>query len=336
MKTPRLALSILLLMGGSVAFADNLDSGSSLAVSSAFNPTGSFWNNTSSETVNGSSAVNVGNFLNDTGAFALNGNVTAGCSTCGVNYMASGGQMFLNNGNTPNFVSNLNFVRQRAGLSITLLYANSAANSIAEFGIYDATSQANAQNNHIVLQTANTINLNNNIGAVYTSGTMFTGVINDGAYNLANGSPYATWGIYVKTCTEGSVSLAQCGTDGDLVTYYMGEPSQLNANQTPYDAAHQHFALFQSGTNASQYYLGVVDLAFTAANPTTVGTAGVEGYGDFSDLIFGVITTGAALPPLPTPTTPLPPTILLMLAGLLAVAMLEWARNIRANRKVLR
>ncbi len=329
MKTLRLALSVFMFMGGSVAFADNLNSGSSTAVSSAFNPSGSFWNNTSSDVVNGSSAVNVGNFLSDTGAFAQNANVTAGCSTCGVNYMASGGQMLVNNGNTPNYVSNLNFLRQKGGLSVTLLYANSAANSIAEFGIYDATSQVNAQNNHIVLQAANAINLNNSIGAVYTSGTMFTGVVNDGTYNLASGSPYATWGIYVKTCTEGSVSLAQCGTDGDLVTYYMGEPSQLNAAQTPYDVSHQHFAAFQAGTNASQYYIGLEDSAFTAALPA----GGVEGYGDFSDLIFGVVTTGATLPPLPV-TTPLPPSILLMLVGALAVAMLEWARNIRANRKV--
>ena len=181
----------------------------------------------------------------------------------------------------------------------------------------------------LFFQAANAINLNNNIGAVYTSGSMFTGVVNNGTYNLANGSPYATWGIYVKTCTENAVSSAQCATDGDLVTYYMGEPSQLNPNQTPYDVSHQHFAAFQAGTNVSQYYIGLEDSAFTAALPA----GGVEGYGDFSDLIFGVNTAGATLPPL-TPTTPLPSTILLMLVGLLAVAMLEWARNIRANRKL--
>ena len=50
--------------------ADTLNSGSHSATSTAFNPTGSFWNNTSNDVVNGSNAANVGNFLNATGSFA--------------------------------------------------------------------------------------------------------------------------------------------------------------------------------------------------------------------------------------------------------------------------
>jgi len=218
-----------------------------------------------------------------------------------VNYMADGGQMFVNSGNTPDYVSNLNFVTQAGGLSISLLYANSGANGFAQFGIYDASSAVNAVNNHLVLQLGLTTNLNNDIGATYTSGTLLAGATNLGTYDLSNGSPYADWGIYVQTCEEGSVSFAQCNADGKIVTYYMGEPSQEGALYTPYDTNHQHFALFQSGTNPDQYYAGLEDFAFSQAFPTNP----VEGYGDFNDLIFG-ITTGiseSGTSPVPEPGT---------------------------------
>jgi hypothetical protein len=152
------------------------------------NPPGSFWNNSSNDVVNGSNAANIGNFLSDTGAFALNGKVTAGCPTCGVSYMAAGGQMVVHAGNTPDFVSNLNSVKQAGALSVSLLYANSGANGFAEFGICDARSVANAANNHLILQPGSVTNLNNDVGATYTSGTLFNGGTNLGAYNLSSGS----------------------------------------------------------------------------------------------------------------------------------------------------
>jgi hypothetical protein len=161
-------------------------------MSAAFNPNGSFWNNGSSDIVNGSNQVNAGNFLNDTGGFALNGDVTLNCPTCGLNYMASGGQMYVNAGNTPDYVNNLNFVKQAGALDIALLYANSASNGFAEFGLYDASNQANAVNNHVVLQPGQTTNLNNAIGTVYTSGMQFTSGVNNGVVSLASGSPYAS------------------------------------------------------------------------------------------------------------------------------------------------
>jgi hypothetical protein len=286
----RTRLFLTAALVSSAAFGDTLYSGSSAATGTAFNPTGTFWNNVSSNTVNGTDTANVGNFLSDTGAFALNGNVTLGCPTCGVNYMAGGGQMFVNSGNTPDFVSNLNFVSQGGPLSIALLYAN----GFAEFGIYDASSALNAVNNHLILQPGQTTNLNNHIGQTYTSGTLMEGASNLGTYLLSSGSPFSTWGLYVTTCEEGSVSFAQCSADGEIVTFYMGEASQEGALYVPYDADHQHFALFQAGTNANTYYAGLEDFAFTRAFPTNP----VEGYGDFSNLIFGIYSssTGTATP----------------------------------------
>jgi hypothetical protein len=264
---PRLSLRLIFVLLCSVVLgvsadslrADNLNSGTNTATSRAFNPTGSFWNNTSSDTVNGSNAANVGNFLAATGSFST---PVAGCSTCGPDYMASGGQMFVNAGNTPNFVSNLNFITQTGGLQVSLLYANSPENTLTSFGIYNTANLADV----LLLEPAG-VNLNNAIGATYVFGTQFAGSANLGVYDLSNGSPFSSWGIYVTTCTEAASSQAACQSDGDLVTYYLG-------------ANGQQFALFQSGTNVSQYYAGIEETPFATSES-----------GDYNDLILGINTS---------------------------------------------
>jgi len=253
-----LLVSVALLLGGSGIFADNLNSGNTTATSSAFNPAGSFWNNPSTGMVNGSNFANVGNFLSGTGAFAF---PVAGCSTCSPDYMAGGGQMFVNSGNVPDFVSNLNFVTQTGGMQVSLLFANSPENTLTSFGIFNTANPAD----FVLLEPAG-VNLNNAIGATYVFGTQFAGSTNLGTYDLSNGSPYGTWGIFVTTCTEVASSQAACQADGDLVTYYMG-------------ANGQQFALFQSGTNVDQYYAGVDETPF-----------GVSQTGAYSDLILSIKT----------------------------------------------
>jgi hypothetical protein len=317
-----LVLTATLFLGGSAALADTLNSGSIAAPMQAFNPSGSFWNNVSSDTVNGTNQINVGNFLTGTGGFASS---VAGCTTCGPNYMAGGGQMVVNSGNTPDYVSNLNFVRQAGALSITLMYANSAFNGFAEFGIYDASSPSNAMQNHLILQAGLVTNLNNSIDTVYTSGTEFSGTTNLGTYNLSTGSPYATWGLYERVCLEGPVSYTQCNADGKIVTYYMGENSQLPSNYVPYDTAHQHFALFQAGSNLNTYYAGIEDFAFTQASPTNP----VEGDGDFNSLIFGVTTSMTdSIAPVPEPTT-----LSVTLLGLAGLCSYRTAKRQRLSRR---
>src|ERR1700752_973556 len=100
MRRLNLVFTLTMLLSGSAAFADTMNAGGSVASMQAFNPSGSFWNNISSTTVNGSNQNNVGNFLTATGGFA---SPVAGCPTCGTNYMAGGGQMFVNAGNTPDY-----------------------------------------------------------------------------------------------------------------------------------------------------------------------------------------------------------------------------------------
>jgi hypothetical protein len=304
MRRFTLVLIATLLVFESQAFADTLNAGGSAALMEAYNPSGSFWNNIAGTTVNGSNQINVGNFLSATGGFS---SPVAGCSTCGSNYMAGGGQMFVNSGNTPDYSSNLDFVRQAGALTISLMYANSPLNGFAEFGIYDASSASNAMHNHLILQSGLATNLNNSIGAAFNSGTQFSGTTNMGVYNLSSGSPYATWGLYERVCQEGAVSYAQCNADGQIVTYYMGEQSQLPANYVPYDTAHSHFALFQSGSNLNTYYAGIEDFAFNQAFPTKP----VEGYGAFDGLVFGITTSVSSVPE--------PATLALVLLGVAGI-----------------
>ena len=316
MKRLNLGLTALALLSGSV-FADTLNTGGSAQTFSAFAAGAAgtpYWNNPSAGTVNGSNQINVGNFLSDTGGFALNGNVTTGCPTCGPNYMAGGGKMATTGiaGNTNDATSALNFVRQAGALSITLLYAFSGGNANAEIGIYD---QANPLTNHLILDQGGTSgNLNGQIGKVYTSGTQFSGATNLGTYNLANGSPYATWGIYLRTCEEGStVSFAQCVTDHAVNTFYMGAASQLdsaNGYQT-FDPNHEHFALFQAGSNVNQFYAGIEDYAFNTAFQTANPT---EGFGDYKDIILGINTSQSAVPE--------PATLSIMGLGLVGLGIL--------------
>jgi hypothetical protein len=108
----------------------------------------------------------------------------------------------------------------------------------------------------------------------------------------------------------------------------MGEPSQLNANQTPYDSNHEHFALFQAGTNVNQYYAGLEDLAFTIGDPDAAAN-GVEGYGDYNDLIFGITTSVA------TPSAPEPSTFLIFGLGL-GIGALKYRRGHRAVKRFQR
>ena len=170
--------------------------------------------------------------------------------------------MFVNSGDTPDFVNNLNFITQTGGLQISILYANSSENNITSFGIFNTANTAQT----VLLEPAG-INLNNAIGQGYIFGTQFDGSTNLGSYDMSNGSPYASWGIFVTTCTENAISQAQCQADGDLVTYFLG-------------ANGQQFALFQSGTDVNQYYMGIEE------TPTSG-----SGSGDYNDLILSINTS---------------------------------------------
>ncbi len=168
MKKLNLVLASVAALMGSAAFADTVTgTGGSFQTFALMGSNGiPYWNNTSSATINGSNAINIGNFLSDTGGYAQNSNVTPNCPTtdCGVNYESTPGNMFVGAGAAS--PTSFNFIKQGGALNISLLYANSAASSLVEFGIYDASSLANAQNNHTIPQSSGT-NLANLDGHSY-------------------------------------------------------------------------------------------------------------------------------------------------------------------------
>jgi hypothetical protein len=240
--------------------------------------------------VNGSSAANAGDFLSASGGFATG---VFGCPTCGVNYMAGGGQMYTQSSNSPNFASAFSFISQTGVVSFSLLYANSSTNNNAEFGLYDASSQLNALTNHEVVQAAGITNLNSIIGQTY---------------NLTNN--YGTYGIYAVTCTVNAANGA-CPV-GDSVTYYSNLSLNSVDGDTPMaDANHMHWAMFESGTNPDLYYLALEDYALQDSQTRNP----IEGYGDYNDIILELNTT-----PGQQAKTPEPQTIYLLGIGLLSLA----------------
>jgi PEP-CTERM motif len=279
---------------GSVASADTINTGGGFNTStgafSAFtlgtqgscsggtctdgNP---FFNNTSSDIVNGSVSANAGDFLSASGAFAT---PVSGCSTCGFNYMAAGGQMYTQAANSPDFANAFSFIRQAPSLSITLMYANSSTNNNAEFGIYDASSQTNALNNHDVVQAAGVAHLNSIIGQTYS--------ITD---------PYSTWGIYARTCAVNAADGACPGADVEIL-YSDVALNGVNGDTPAADIDHMHWALFQSGTNAAVYFLALEDSAITSGTRNLI-----EGFGDYNDIILKIDTSGPATPAVPEPAT---------------------------------
>jgi hypothetical protein len=297
---------VLAILAGSAAYADVLNTGGGFNTStgafSAFNlgTQGScsggvctdgtpFFNNTSSDIVNGSVAANAGDFLSATGGFA---SAVLGCSTCSVNYMASGGQMYTQSANSPNFASAFSFISQTGVVSVSLLYANSSTNNNAEFGLYDASSQSNALANHEVVQAGGVTNLNNIIGQPY----IFT-------------NSYATYGIYAVTCTVNAANGA-CPS-GDSVTYYSNVGlNSVNGDTPRADGDHMHWALFQSGTNADVYFLALEDDALQGSQTRN----SIEGYGDYNDIILELNTTPGQQIQTPEPQSL--PVIVLCLGGL--------------------
>lgn len=286
------ALGVGCLLAGATAYADTV---TGTGAFSAFNlgTRGSctagvctdgtpFFYDTSGDIVNGSNQASAGDFLGAVGSFAG-----------GINYMAGGGQMYTQSSNSPNYASAFDFIRQAAAVEITLLYANSSVNNNAEIGLYDASSSNNAIQNHTIVQNTGT-NLNAIIGQVY---------------DVTN--PYATYGIYVRTCTVNAANNACPGQN--IVTYF--DNLTYDQNVPAADVGHQHWALFQSGTNANIYYLALEDYALQGSqtrNPT-------EGYGDYNDIILELNTS-----PVPEPGT-------ISIVGLGLVGLGFLGRRVRKN-----
>jgi hypothetical protein len=192
--------------------------------------------------------------------------------------MASGGQMYTQSTNSPNFASSFSFIRQAASVEITLLYSNSSTNNNLEFGLYNASSTSTALNSHDIVQQGGVTNLNSIIGTTY---------------DVSN--PFATYGIYARTCDVNAATGACPG--GNVVTYFSDVAlNGVNGDTPAADVNHMHWALFQSGTNAAVYYLALEDFAIQSGTRNNI-----EGYGDYNDLIIELNTSG--VDPAPEPAT---------------------------------
>ena len=96
---------------------------------------------------------------------------------------------------------------------------------------------------------------------------------------------FANYGLFAQTCGFNPNGSIYCDT------YY----SNSALNQTS-ESAHQHFALFENPLDNQTFYIAYEDAR---------GLSPTEGYGDFNDVIFRLVTDD---PPTDGPPTEGPPT----------------------------
>ena len=273
---------------------------------------------------------NVGAFLTGTGNF-----------TNQTQYVTSGtGQYYSATGNTANPSNNFSFLQSASTINVTLLYTNAGQNggtSGTQIGIYDVAtgvktalfgpgsgngSLANALGDCIgnVVNTA----CGSILAGVYNLGNGTNGGNNPGTLGVSNVATYAQWGIYAITCTDTAVlnySAPGCRTfySGAAGGVFSGTNSGTVAPGTGElvnGLAHQHFAVFNTTSAASTFYVGFEDW---------FGPNNNEGQlGDYNDVILQFGTTDIA-------GIPEPGTLALLGLGLAGLGVF---RKIRKQKQL--
>jgi hypothetical protein len=237
-----------------------------------------YWNDRSSD-FNGPKA-NAGYFLtaNSAGAFVTQ-----------TNYLGSGSFYRSATSDVNLAPTTFHFLQEASTISVTVLYTSASQNfgvSGTQIGIYNVDDPTQK----IPL-----------FGPGVAAGDLWNEASGFGIFNANYGptpsvsgvATYARWGLYAITCQNpgvpGSPGQYQ-GTGPNCATYYSNTAlNTARADGSLEGYVHQHFALFQLGSNTRTFFVGLEDIF-------GLGIPNIEATGDYNDIILQIVTSGPAIP----------------------------------------
>ena len=229
------------------------------------------------------------------GDFLLGKNPAMGLTT----YLGASAGYLSTGGSGMDAPANFSFLQVGLTIDSTLLYSNAGANMTSTYGTQIGIYNVNDPSQKQILFAH---------GTLYNPAAGSNGVYNNNLtpQGTSTISTFANYGLFAQTCGFNPNGTIYCDT------YY----SNSALNQTS-ESAHQHFALFENPLDDQTFYIAYEDAR---------GLSPTEGYGDFNDVIFRLVTDDPPEGIPPTNPVPEPATFSIIGLGLTGLGLFRRSR----------